>query len=97
MIRRLKRDVLQQLPSKRRQQVILALDADAKKQLAGLQKQARCQDCSNAGPGLSALPACLPWHCAYRRPACLRVQLEVARQIMGEEARKSAASGGAAG
>lgn len=66
MVRRLKRDVLQQLPSKRRQQVILALDADAKKHLAGLQKQARCHglQAPTAGGCLPALvltaapPAC---------------------------------------
>ncbi|PRW20657.1 SWI SNF-related matrix-associated actin-dependent regulator of chromatin subfamily A 1 isoform X1 [Chlorella sorokiniana] len=60
LVRRLKRDVLTQLPSKRRQQVILCLDSEAKKMLAGLQKQ-----------------------------------LDTVRQLMGEEARKSAASGGA--
>ncbi|KAI7838398.1 hypothetical protein COHA_007802 [Chlorella ohadii] len=60
LVRRLKRDVLTQLPSKRRQQVILGMDSDAKKMLAGLQKQ-----------------------------------LDTVRQLMGEEARKAAASGGA--
>ncbi len=39
MVRRLKSEVLTQLPRKRRQQVMLDLDEDAKKQLAGLQKQ----------------------------------------------------------
>lgn len=41
MVRRLKSEVLTQLPRKRRQQVMLDLDEDAKKQLAGLQKQVR--------------------------------------------------------
>lgn len=39
MVRRLKADVLSQLPKKRRQQVFLSLDADARRELAGLQKQ----------------------------------------------------------
>ena len=39
MVRRLKRDVLTQLPPKRRQQVFLTLNAAEKKQLAGLSKQ----------------------------------------------------------
>lgn len=39
MVRRLKSEVLTQLPRKRRQQVMLDLEPDAKKQLAGLQKQ----------------------------------------------------------
>jgi len=39
MVRRLKSQVLSQLPRKRRQQVFLTLDNDAKKELAGLSKQ----------------------------------------------------------
>lgn len=39
MIRRLKKDVLTQLPPKRRQQIFLTLNAAEKKQLAGLSKQ----------------------------------------------------------
>jgi len=39
MVRRLKRDVLTQLPPKRRQQVFLTLNAAEKKQLSGLSKQ----------------------------------------------------------
>lgn len=39
MVRRLKSQVLSQLPSKRRQQVFLTLDNEAKKELAGLSKQ----------------------------------------------------------
>ncbi|EIE23396.1 P-loop containing nucleoside triphosphate hydrolase protein [Coccomyxa subellipsoidea C-169] len=39
MIRRLKKDVLSQLPPKRRTQVFLQLDAEAKKQLEAMQKE----------------------------------------------------------
>ena len=39
MVRRLKADVLSQLPKKRRQQVFLSLDAEARRELSGLQKQ----------------------------------------------------------
>ena len=39
MVRRLKSEVLSQLPKKRRQQVFLSLDAAARKEMAALQKQ----------------------------------------------------------
>ena len=39
MVRRLKSEVLKQLPKKRRQQVFLSLDTEARRELSGLQKQ----------------------------------------------------------
>lgn len=77
-------------------QVILGLDADAKKQLAGLQRQVRHDRLRRDGN--SELLGAAVVSLLDRLSSCslaAHAQLEVARQLMGEDARKSAASGGA--
>ena len=79
-------------------QVILCLDSDAKKMLAGLQKQVLPQ-----GVTLRCRARCMPQHkllFAASHPAIFKLptallQLDTVRQLVAEEARKSAASGGA--
>ena len=77
-----------QLPRKRRQQVILDLDSDAKRLLAGLQRQVQ----------RAAALAAFTRHVAAPNSALhgRYVQLEVARQVMATEAQQNIASGGAA-
>lgn len=88
LVRRLKADVLTQLPKKRRQQVFLSLDSESRKELVGLQRQldavktllAQCvarQEASHgaaAGVGVGKLEESKAIMEMYRRTAELKAK-----------------------